>query len=350
MAGKKKKLSRREQRKQKRQQKNRVRHRTGWREPAVPEINHGLMEDLRPFLERPDLEKGLITLLELAADSDDLVDEPEFINLFFMPPIAFMHFVAAIEGGGLSADDYFALPEEVRSDKFFEIVEEILPQLVTEEFRETLMERAETARARFRDEGDEQKLWQTSAVQFFIEMKGDEEAYFYPGLVQMIASKSIEAGPLLIRPDEEEEDADEYDEEAAEQRLDAIPGLRDYLQEIMRAAKAKFIHELFNGDLVLGLFTGAEIEEVIRLFEEEDDYSLDALGIYLTQILTPPRRVEIAERLEAILADLPEHMAETRPFLQDMHDGLPELEPQTALWAALAAALVGEVNAYEPDE
>lgn len=347
MAGKKKKLSRREQKLQKQQQKNRVRRRTGWQEPEAPEVNWQLMEDLRPFLGRPDLEKGLAAVMELAVDSEELVHEPEFMSLFFLPTTAFMLFVATMEENGLTADDYFALPEEVRSEKFFEIVEHILPELFTDEFRETLLERAETARTRFRDSGDEQKLWQTSAVQLVLEMKGDEETEFYPGLIYTIAARSVEAGPLLIIPDDEDEEP--FDDEAAQQRIDDVPGLRDYLNSMIRMAQEKFIHDMLDGELWFQLFTDAEIEEATELLEQDSGDSLDVAGDFLNRLLTEPRRAEMGARLDVVLADLPEHLQGLRPFLEEIQADLPELEPQTASWAALIAALIGEINTYDPD-
>ncbi|HRQ39428.1 MAG TPA: hypothetical protein PLD25_16090 [Chloroflexota bacterium] len=348
MAGKKKKLSRREQKRLEQQKKNRVRRRTGWQEPETPEMNWQLLEDLRPFLNRPDLEKGLIALMELAADSDNLVDEPEFTSLFFSPIQSIMLFAAVMEEQNLLADDYFTLDEEVRTEKFFEVVEEILPQLFTEEFRQTFIERCETARTRFRNEGNEQKLWQTSAAQFVLEMKGDEGTEFYPGLLHMIASKSVEAGPLMIRPDDEEDEA-AVDEEAMEQKIDEIPGLHDYLNEVMRAAQERFVHEMLDGDLLFHLFTNAELEEAIELTEQEEVDTLEVVGDFLTGILTEQRRTEMGERLDEVIADLPEHLAGTALFLKDIQDGLPELAPQTASWAALVAALIGEMNTYDPD-
>lgn len=347
MAGKKKKLSRREQKKQKQRQKERVRRRTGWEEPEAPEPNWQLMEDLRPFLSQRDLNKGLTTVMELAMDSDELVDEPEFSSLFFMPITAFMLFVAAMEENGLTADDYFALPEEARSEKFLEIVEQILPELLTDEFQETLTERAETARARFRDSDNEQKLWQTSAVQFILEMKADEEAEFYPGLIYTIAAKSIEAGPLLITPDDEDEEP--FDEEAAQQQIDNVPGLRDYLDNIMKMAQERFIHDMLDSELLFQLFTDAEIEEGAVMLEQDSGHSLDAVGDFLNRILTEPRRAEMVARLDRVLTDLPEHLQGIQPFLEDIQADLPELEPQTASWAALIAALIGEINSYDPD-
>ncbi len=347
MAGKKKRLSRREQKLQKRQQKEQVRQRTGWQEPEAPEMNWQLIEDLRPFLNRPDTEKGLLTLMELAADSEDLVEEPEFISVFFTPIVAFMHFVATMETSGIAADEYFALPEEARGEKFYEIVEQILPELMSDEFRGDLIEQTEAARARFRDGGDEQKLWQTSAVQFILEMKGDEEADFYPGLVYAIAAKSIEAGPLLITPDEEDEEP--FDEEAYQQRIDDFPGFRDYLNRMMRVAQEQFVHNMLDGTLLFHLFTDAEIQEALELLETDSGDSLDVVGGFLDRVLTEPRRAEMVARLEVVLAELPEHLAGIRPFLENIQQDLPHLEPQTASWAALIAALIGEVNAYDPD-
>ncbi|MBE7532361.1 MAG: hypothetical protein HND44_18700 [Chloroflexi bacterium] len=347
MAGKKKKLSRREQKRRKQQQKNQIRRRTRWEEPETPGVNWQLMEDLRPFLRRPDLEKGLTAVMELAADSDELVHEPELRSLFFLPTTAFMLFVAAMEENGLTADDYFALPEEARSEKSFEIVEHILPELLTDEFQETLLKRAETARARFRDSGNEQKLWQTSAVQLILEMKRDEKAKFYPGLIYTIAAKSIEAGPLLIVPDEEDEEP--FDEEAAQQRIDNVPGLRHYLDNIMKMAQQNFIHNMLDGELMFQLFTDAEIEEAAELLEQGSGDSHDGAGDFLNRILTEPRRAEMVARLDVVLADLPEYLQGIRPFLEDIQTDLPELEPQTPSWAALIAALIGEINSYEPD-
>jgi hypothetical protein len=347
MAGKKKKLSRREQKLQKRQQKERVRQRTGWQEPEAPEVNWQLLEDLRPFLSQHNTEKGLMTIMELAADSENLVDEPEFISMFFTPIVAFMHFVATMETSGIAPDEYFALPEDVRRETFQEIVEQILPELMTDAFREALMEQAETARARFRDGGDEQKLWQTSAVQFTLEMKGDEEAEFYPGLIYAIAAKSIEAGPLLIIPDEEDEEP--FDEEAYQQRIDDFPGFRDYLNRTIRVAQEQFIHDMLAGTLLFQLFTDAEIEEALELMESDSGDSLDVVGGFLDQVLTEPRRAEMVARLDVVLAELPEHLEGIRPFLEDIQADIPHLESQTASWAALIAALIGEVNVYEPD-
>lgn len=346
MAGKKKKLSRWEQKQQKQRQKERVRRRTGWEESEAPEPNWQLFDDLRPFLSRPDLEKGLIALTELAADSEELIEEPEFRTLFFSPVDTLLLFAGAMDEGDLSPDDFWAMPEEARLEAVLEIMEQILPQLLTAEFRETLLVRAAAARARFRDEGDEKKLLVTSAVQFVLEMAEDEETDFYPGLVYMIASKSLDAGPLLIKP----EDDEEFDEEEAEEQIEAIPGLREYLSELMRQAKVEFVQQLIDGEIWLRLFTDAEIEEATGLFEKGDGEQLDILADFLSRILSAQRRAEMAERLEAIFANLPDHWAENVTFLLQLQDDIPDLNPQTASWGVLMAALMGEINAYEADE
>lgn len=346
MAGKKKKLSRREQKKAKQQQKERIRHRTGWEEPEAPEMNWQLMEDLRPFLNRPNLEQGLTALAELAEESGELVHEPEFESLFFPPMETLVLFAETLDESDFTPEEFSALPEELQMETFFQIMTQIMPQLLTDEFRETLLARAETARARFRDEGNEEKLLQTSAVQFFLETKGDEEAEIYPGLLYMIASKTMDTGPVLIEP----EDGEELSEAELEEHIRSIPGFRAYLDERLRQAGREFIGQLMNGEIQLQLFTDAEIEEAIILVEEDDGAETDTLGDYLTQIMTAPRRMEVSDRLEALLDDLPEHLDEGMPFIEQVRDNLPDLQPNTPSWAFLLAALIGEMRIHDSDE
>ncbi|MBX3055040.1 MAG: hypothetical protein KF770_01085 [Anaerolineae bacterium] len=346
MAGKKKKLSRREQKRQKQQQKERMRRRTGWQEPEAPEMNWQLLEDLRPFLGRRDLEKGLLALAELAEDSGELVDEPEFESLFFPPMETLMLFAETLDENDLTAEEFAALPEELQIETFFQMMTQIMPQLLTDEFRETLLTRTETARTRFRDEGNEEKLLQTSAVQFVLEMQGDEEDEMYPGLLYMIASKTIDVGSVLIEP----EDGEELSEAELEEHIRSIPGFRAYLDDRLRQAWREFIGQLMNGEIQLQLFTDAEIEEASILVEEDDGAETDTLGDYLTQIMTAPRRVEVSDRLEALLDDLSEQLEEGMPFIQQVQDNLPDLQPNTPSWAFLLAALIGEMRIHDSDE
>ncbi len=346
MAGKKKKLSRREQKRQKQQQKERMRRRTGWQEPEAPQMNWELLDDLRPFLNRPDLEEGLLALAELAEESGELVDEPEFESLFFPPMETLMLFAETLDENDLTAEEFAALPEELQIETFFQMMTQIMPQLLTDEFRETLLTRTETARTRFRDEGNEEKLLQTSAVQFVLEMQGDEEAEMYPGLLYMIASKTIDVGSVLIEP----EDGEELSEEELQEHINAIPGFRAYLDDRLRQVRQKFIGQLMNGEIQFQLFTDAEIEEAITLLQEDEGDWTDTLGDYITQIMTAPRRVEVSARLEVVLADLPEHLEEITPFMEQAQDDLPDLQPQTPSWAFLLAALTGEINIHDSDE
>lgn len=346
MAGKKKKLSRREQKRQKQQQKERMRRRTGWQEPEAPQMNWELLDDLRPFLNRPDLEEGLLALAELAEESGELVHEPEFESLFFPPMETLMLFAETLDESDFTPEEFSALPEELQMETFFQIMTQIMPQLLTDEFRETLLARAETARARFRDEGNEEKLLQTSAVQFFLETKGDEEAEMYPGLLYMIASKTMDTGTVLIEP----EGGEELSEEELQEHINAIPGFRAYLDDRLRQVRQKFIGQLMNGEIQFQLFTDAEIEEAITLLQEDEGDWTDTLGDYITQIMTAPRRVEVSARLEVVLADLPEHLEEITPFMQQAQDDLPDLQPHTPSWAFLLAALMGEINMYDAYE
>jgi hypothetical protein len=367
MPRKNKKKQRKEER---RRTMQRVRQEKGWQPPPEIEFpDDELARDLLTFLPGSgDLKRGEArdTLITAVLESQDLADEPEFREFYFHPMQAIDIYADLEDERGISEDMLNALSPEEEDNLFFDLMGELVRRALTPEMQEDILDAAEVAWQRVRQEGDQEKAGRLAGMLTLLGSEGGEEAWPQVGLVQAILHRSLEAGFEMVGVLEPEgaeslsarERWQTGTDRSVQQQLEAIiaryPGLNAVLVQDDDEAWHGALRALMDGELYVGFFSAEELERAAELLspealggpelgdEEMGHAGIQALHGYLAGLLTLERRAEMREQVLTLLED-EELAGEYEQFLTTMLFDLQDENPEAA-FVFLTAAMFGEMG------
>lgn len=380
MARKQKKLTRK-QRLQQQEAVARQRQTKGWISPnEKAKQRRELVEDMAPLLAIAETGAGSEeeNLFFLLADSSDLMEEPEFGDIFAEPLVTLPTYISVAEKLGFPLpDDLFNLPEEEQDEKKAEIIEETTRRLLTDELRQEILAALNGLRLRWKKEGQRPEAARAAGLQLVLGDRKSKGLWSTIGLVQAIVLRSLEAGFELVgvAVDDEADEADEdkpiselYKKlndpginEKLEEAIKKIPGLESYLDKQVDKLWEAGDDALFGGELNLGLFSNEELEAGAKIFnrvmretddeeaatrapsKEQTENFFTELNAHLLELFTPERLEQLRARLQTILEEgvyPPQYFS----YVKMMTDAMSEDDAVENEMPFLFKAMMGELQ------
>lgn len=283
----KKKLSRKERKEQEEARKARIRREKGWTEPQPAEEDSLLDPELRELVasfgeDGPEVIGG--NIFEALSASMLWVKEPEFEDLIFDPVQTTDVFIEAMAERGWAPESVNQLEEEEVEDLYFEIVPALVPQLLTMELRQQLLDGLEQISRRFKQEGEMEQALQASFLRMFLKDQTEPELWGMVGLLHAIFRRTLATGFSLAEAFAElgtigratGNDLAGTIEAVAKggvgQRLrgllEGIPGLRRFMEKEVDEVWENGLAAVFSGDLYLGIYTEEEVKRGTQMIEE----------------------------------------------------------------------------------
>lgn len=258
-------------------------------------------------------------------------DDPELAEILFEPHMSMMLFIKTAEEIGYSADKFFGLKGAAFQDALLDVIEVIIPELLTGEIRQEIVEGLVKLSRRYKGRLQRRKAAQVELVRLLVANEAQKTIWPQIGLLQAIASRSIDAGFQLGEAVEEIEQAgvDLFDEtgklmeSASASRLTKllgrIPGIDHILNKQMDKIWEDAEHAVFVGTLHFGLYTSVELEQVAAILaahlepsrtadikgipDEVGPVMMSAIDDYLVQLLTPERLAQMRQRLSQVIRE-----------------------------------------------
>jgi hypothetical protein len=369
----KKKLSHKEMKRQKKGQMARVRDRQSWEQQNEPRIDK--LDALMPIMGDTQ-EETLANMMNALMESSTLIVEEEFESLFFPPLESVDVFIQIAQEKGWSPEALKELDGTAVEDVHFDIIQECVPKLLTEEMKQEILQALQDCHGRLQKQGKGQKAAQVGIVQFVLsEKEMNEVAWQMTALVHSLVRRSVAAGFSLMETtglgERELPALDKILDAAAtegvtkkvEGLLKRVPGLRGYLEKQTDAVWDEGAEAVYLGKLYLGLFAEEEVQIVAGLidqfvkpaFEEKATGGtvqeslprfIEELDAYISQIFSNPERLrQIRHRIDTLLQ---EQAVERQwvPFVYLLKGYMADDEAAINERAFLHRALMGEFYAH----
>jgi hypothetical protein len=369
----KKKLSHKEMKRQKKGQMARVRDRQSWEQQNEPRIDK--LDALMPIMGDTQ-EETLANMMNALMESGTLIVEEEFESLFFPPLESVDVFIQIAQEKGWSPEALKELDGTAVEDVHFDIIQECVPKLLTEEMKQEILQALQDCHGRLQKQGKGQKAAQVGLVQFVLsEKEMNEVAWQMTALVHSLVRRSVAAGFSLMETtglgERELPALDKILDAAAtegvtkkvEGLLKRVPGLRGYLEKQTDAVWDEGAEAVYLGKLYLGLFAEEEVQIVAGLidqfvkpaFEEKATGGtvqeslprfIEELDAYISQIFSNPERLrQIRHRIDTLLQ---EQAVERQwvPFVYLLKGYMADDEAAINERAFLHRALMGEFYAH----
>jgi hypothetical protein len=369
----KKKLSHKEMKRQKKRQMARVRDRQSWEQQNEPRIDK--LDALMPIMGDTQ-EETLANMMNALMESSTLIVEEEFESLFFPPLESVDVFIQIAQEKGWSPEALKELDGTAVEDVHFDIIQECVPKLLTEEMKQEILQALQDCHGRLQKQGKGQKAAQVGIVQFVLsEKEMNEVAWQMTALVHSLVRRSVAAGFSLMETtglgERELPALDKILDAAAtegvtkkvEGLLKRVPGLRGYLEKQTDAVWDEGAEAVYLGKLYLGLFAEEEVQIVAGLidqfvkpaFEEKATGGtvqeslprfIEELDAYISQIFSNPERLrQIRHRIDTLLQ---EQAVERQwvPFVYLLKGYMADDEAAINERAFLHRALMGEFYAH----
>jgi hypothetical protein len=369
----KKKLSHKEMKRQKKRQMARVRDRQSWEQQNEPRIDK--LDALMPIMGDTQ-EETLANMMNALMESSTLIVEEEFESLFFPPLESVDVFIQIAQEKGWSPEALKELDGTAVEDVHFDIIQECVPKLLTEEMKQEILQALQDCHGRLQKQGKGQKAAQVGLVQFVLsEKEMNEVAWQMTALVHSLVRRSVAAGFSLMETtglgERELPALDKILDAAAtegvtkkvEGLLKRVPGLRGYLEKQTDAVWDEGAEAVYLGKLYLGLFAEEEVQIVAELidqfvkpaFEEKATGGtvqeslprfIEELDAYISQIFSNPERLrQIRHRIDTLLQ---EQAVERQwvPFVYLLKGYMADDEAAINERAFLHRALMGEFYAH----
>jgi hypothetical protein len=401
---KKRKETREEQNEERRRAMERVRRKTGWEPPPAPdpEAEQAAEQAIGDILTLfPELagdtppEMGLTeSYLSLLLDSEDLADEEEFEGFYFDPVTTLDTFFAVRAEMEIDPDDLEEMDEPALDEIQLEMLEWIADRLLTDAYREEILDRLHALRDRLDEEGQRAEATRVGSLLAFLGDVRSEAMWPTIGLVLALVHRSFKAGfdlaDVLFEAGHalEAEGVDVEDVpfgdlvemlEGTEmyRRLEAVleqyPGLADYMLDEGDWMWEEGVEALFSGELYMGFFRPEEIgwgvERYMETFygeldgepaaaaaaaesEQPDEEAQVAfvteIDSWVASLLTPERIEQIAVGIEEILED-PELPDEWYPFVTLLREATESDDAYEAVRSFMVPAFFGEITVVVED-
>jgi len=215
--------------------------------------------------------------LESAADTKQLINEPEFDGFYFKAIE-----MAQLVGHVLGLSSVFEIMTLEDSEKKSEILQFIEDLLETSFFFEEFGDRLENLIERAVEQGNKELVDKAIPVLRVVDMELPFKKYFWVGLFTALLDRNVNFGLKLIDSfqaelgkDKEDNllDIDEMDKDVSNPFVeleDEFPGVLEYLDELMNGSDfLAEVAELFiSGKIILGIFTKEQLEEGNQVIKE----------------------------------------------------------------------------------
>jgi hypothetical protein len=349
MASKKRRrLTRKQIKAQRRAAIERKRRERNWAPPvpsSAPPMDEQdeIIADMLPLLSQDgDLsavfDPDMGELMQVLVASDDLLEEPEFREVFANPLRCVRTISEVAEELGTDPDAIMALPAEERDEVRASLFEEVMRRQLSEELKQDILQGLNDLRLRMKRVGKPKKAAKAATLQSFLTIGEDGGSWTGVGLVRAILQRSLEAGFSILEVSVEVTEPEESGEgtpsllqrlrrsqpsETAEGLLNEIPGLVAYLRKQSDSAWKEGLEAVRSGELCLDLFSAEELQagfEIVstglgygsgeaaaagvRMAEptpEDVKATGQRMGAFLTEMFTPARFEQLRARLDAIL-------------------------------------------------
>jgi hypothetical protein len=392
MARRKKKRTGKQQAKQQREAEiARIRQDRGWKssQPRPRHAQDEVFEDMLPLFPLLDdpaavsadgVEQLMMTLLA----SEDLIEEPEFEEIFIDPMHCVNTFVEVGQELGIDPEALGHMPEGEREEAQMNLLELTAQRVLTDELRQDILNALNNLRQRLKRAGKREKAAQAAALQSFLGESDSSELWTTIGLVQAIVQRSLTAGFELYEASMEVMDAGGLDEgetpltlaervarssvaQKADTLLQKVPGLGGYLEKQADRIWQEGVDAVFEGDLYLGVYTSEELEagfDILRatragdvtqeataqepatraITQEQGKSLISRIDDHLTELLTPARLDQLRTRLNTILdgSDYDRHWV---AFLVMLVEYMADEEAVETEKGFLISAFLGEMRA-----
>ena len=368
----KKKLSRKEMKRQQKRQRARIRRRQGWEQQSEPSIDK--LDALMPIMGETQ-EETLANMMNALMESDTLIAEEEFESLFFPPLESADLFSQIASERGWSPEALKELDGIALEDVHFDIIQECIPNLLTEEMKQEILQALQDCHGRLQKQGKGQKAAQVGVIQFVLSDKEmDNKSWQLTALVHGLVRRSVAVGFSLMETtglgEGELPSVDKMLDTAAtnditkkvEGLLKRVPGLRGYMEKQTDVVWDEGVEAVYLGKLYLGLFSEEEVKGVAELLDQfvkpaivEDATGetvqeglprfVEELDAYISQIFSNPERLgQIRLRIDTLLQ---EQAVERQwvPFVYLLKGYMADDEAATYERLFLHKALMGEFYA-----
>ena len=328
------------------------------------------------------------TLARVLWNSQDWRHEAEFSDLVFDPYDNERALQQAWNEMEFDPEAYEQLSEEEQDDEDFELHALAIERVLTPEIQKDFSRRLDRFRARLRHQRQWETLAEASLVQLTLESEDTEDVLTWPECM-LIFTLHTEAVDRYLElqtaaetamnqalqtlgksPEDELSEAErEQFEELVQTAAGDTPGLLEFLDRTTDEAYDEALRAVRDAVFFFGLFSQEEAEEMLHRFTTTllqanpqgaapEDLSRDALAkvdraianmvaIYLTEIDTPQRRLDLYQLARTRLA---EAEAEAEEPLNAQAELLQQfLEDETLPLADnefFQAVLMGEANYY----
>ena len=384
------KMTRAERRRQQRQQKKQQRRADqGHKHYAPPPVASDevegndvqLAEDMRALFPNPDAiaspDAMAEVMSELAWDSVELAEEPEFEEVTLSPIAAVGNFLRLVEELDYDPETFFS-PSSEEEEENSALLDRTLEALLTPEVIEQLLDALTQLRTRLRQSRQKQKLARAAIVQMMVNERA-QEAIIGIGMVRTLMLKRLSLGFDLLRTRLEVEEGIDWDDslslqtlrervresglaEEMEQHLADNPTLAKTLTQEVDEMYSKGEHALFSGNLKLNFYSDAECEAALAIIAEitglDEEETLDfetlrdnlpaivtKLTDYLETLVSDERYEQMRTQLDAFVNDPAYDPMGHGPFIMVLQNDFAEY-PLHENFRELLLALMGEAFAY----
>ncbi len=337
-----------------------------------------LLEDASSPLES--MEQLMIAIV----GSENLIDEPEFEDIFLDPMLCVETLAEAAEESDIAPESLSQMSEEELFDTRLDLLEMTTERLLTDELRQDIVHGLNALRLRFKRSGERDKVAQVAALQSFLSFDESSELWATIGLVQAIVQRSLATGSELLDASVEIMGADHLDEEdepstllerfaesglaeKADTLLRKVPGLSGFVERQADKHWEEGLEALSTGELYLGLFTLEEIvasadiiktalagdaageidtQELLTRRPSQKELREVVLQIeaYVIELVTPERLKALRARLRTAL-DEPAYRGEWLPFIYMLNEYMADENAVENETGVLVRAFVGEMGA-----
>lgn len=378
MANKKKSASQQQRKRQQKLQRRSARkQRQGPTRSFVPSPsfappNTTALPELAPFFSADPSEEKMLRLIEFAVDSVELLEEPEFDEVFIEPLEAVATLIKTAEAMGFDPDTFGDMMADSESETSEELLAKLCQQLLTPVVRRKLLNGLTNLRQRLQSPATVELRRRAAAVQFILETEEMRIVVPLLGFVRVQILNAIEAGftlagaALELEGVEEQEGAlslEAFQERLGksewganlEQTMEQSPALRRYLDNQIDQMAEEGLKATFTGELTLNLYTTAEVAVVLQMartaLAKQQVGSvvqimaplIPQLTAYIGQLFTPERLAQLRMDLAALAASPVYAATKWAPFLHIKQADFDEEDAIDNEQRFLVAALLGQV-------
>ena len=319
----------------------------------------------------------LMAVVEVAADTDKFLEEPEYAEIELEPIMAVGTFISTAEEMGYTPDSIG------NSKQMQEVLAEVIPVLITADVREELVQATETLRERLRTANAMADLRKATALQILLQAEELTPALIATGLIRKFVSDALDTGFTVmgISMQAEELDADDEDlsfselqdrilnsplGQSIQKQVEESPGLLRYMEKQIDEMYDAGNKALFKGELMLNLYSETELTEAAALVQalipemetdtedEEDDKdentfieaAIQEIDAYVQRLFTPERLVAAREHLLTLL-NSPEYKgSKWASFLQMQYQAFDDENALNTERPFLLMTMWGELHPF----